>query len=181
MPTQPNHSIAARARQFCRRAHAGQNRADGTPYATHPEATAETLRSCGIEDEAVLTAAYLHDVLEDTHVSEQQLLAEFGKAVTRIVKELTKKGLPGRRRKEIQAALLKQAAAMSPDAKLVKLADRLHNLRDMTVWEEWRQRRYAKETMELLEAFRPWPSDTLAAAVRAAAAPYLTRHSPPER
>ncbi len=180
MSTKTNRGMAARAREFCRQAHAEQKRDDGAPYATHPEATAEILRSYGILDEAVLAAAYLHDVLEDTDVKEQQLLAEFGKTVTSIVKELTKKGLPGGRRKEKQAALLKQAAAMSPDAKLVKLADRLHNLRDMTVWEEWRQRRYAKETVELLDALRPWPSDALAAAVHAAAAPYLTRHSPPK-
>jgi (p)ppGpp synthase/HD superfamily hydrolase len=176
MPTQPKHSVAARARDFCRRAHREQMRDDGTPYATHPEATAEILRSHGIEDEVVLAAAYLHDVLEDTGTGEEQLLAEFGESITNIVKELTRS--PNERRAEKQATLLRRAATMSANAKLVKLADRLHNLRDMTGWEEWRRRRYARESMELLDALRPWPSDALAAAVRDAAAAYLARHSP---
>ena len=167
--------IAARAREVCERAHAGQTRDDGTDYATHPHAVAELLREHGIDDQPVLAAAYLHDVLEDTDFGEDQLRAEFGDDIVRLVKELTNIGPPGRSFADKQTALLEHARRMSPRAKLVKLADRLHNLTEMVAWPDWKQKRYAQAALELLEALRPWPAATLAETVRQTAVDCLTR------
>ena len=75
------------------------------------------------------------------------------------------------------AALLEHARRMSPDAKLVKLADRLHNLSEMHVWPGWKQERYANAAMELLEALHPAPDETLAEDVRQMAKKVLSSSS----
>ncbi len=167
--------FVARARRLCVAAHAGQKRDNGADYATHPHAVALVLRDAGVTDETTLAAAYLHDVLEDTDVTEAALTAEFGPAVAAIVVELTNRGPAGRSFEEKQAALLDHARRMSPAAKLVKLADRLHNLSEMSVWPEFKRQRYARAAMELLDALAPLPDAALAQRVRQAA----TQHLPP--
>ncbi|MCH7871971.1 MAG: hypothetical protein IID33_09760 [Planctomycetes bacterium] len=89
--------------------------------------------------------------------------------------ELTNIGPPGRSFADKQAALLEHARRMSPPAKLVKLADRLHNLTEMVAWPDWKQKRYAAAAMELVDALRPWPNEQLAEAVRRAANACLDR------
>jgi len=163
------------ARALSETAHAGQKRDSGEPYATHPTAVARLLGDYGVADLAVLAAAHLHDVLEDTHIDENTLRAEFGDELVGLVKELTNVGPTDRRFAEKQVALLEHARKMSPRAKLIKLADRLHNLTEMKIWPEWKQKRYANASLELLDALRPWPDEKLADDVRKAAVGYLAR------
>jgi len=122
--------IVERARALSAAARAGQKRDNGTDYALHPAATAELLRVSGLGDTATLAAAYLHDVLEDTDIGEEALRQAFGPETTGLVVEVTNRGPEGRTFAEKQAALLERARRMSRRAKLVKLADRWHNLRE---------------------------------------------------
>ncbi len=117
----------------------------------------------------------MHDVLEDTAVGEDELLEQFGGEIVGLVNELTNIGPPGRSFADKQAALLEHARRMSPSAKLVKMADRLHNLTEMTAWPDWKQKRYAAAALELVDALLPWPNDDLAEAVRLAANACLDR------
>ena len=164
-----------RARAVCETAHTGQKRDNGADYATHPHAVAGILRGHAIADSAILAAAYLHDVLEDTAVGEDELLEQFGGEIVGLVNELTNIGPPGRSFADKQVALLEHARRMSPPAKLVKLADRLHNLTEMVAWPDWKQKRYAAAALELVDALRPWPSDALAEAVSRCANDCLDR------
>jgi GTP pyrophosphokinase len=167
--------LVARARLCCIRAHEGQKRDGGDDYATHPHAVARTLREGGVTDAATLAAAYLHDVLEDTPTSEADLTAEFGAEIAGLVVELTNRvpaALPFERK---HAALIEHARRMSPRAKLIKLADRLHNLGEMTIWPAWKRERYARAALELLDALSPLPDANLGEQVRHAA----LRHLPP--
>lgn len=168
-----SRDLVTRAAEFSRAAHEGQLRASGEPFATHPAAAAEILIQHGVQDAEVLAAAYLHDVLEDTAVDAAQLRTKFGPIVTRLVEELTNRTWPGRTPQQKQDALLQKARSMSDAAKLLKLADRLHNVREMTAWNEQRQKKYAERTMELLEALQPWPCPALAEEVRKVAASHL--------
>jgi guanosine-3',5'-bis(diphosphate) 3'-pyrophosphohydrolase len=164
-----DEAVVERARALCVTAHAGQKRDNGTDYALHPAAVAELLRMRGLGDTATLAAAYLHDVLEDTDIGPATLQDAFGPEITGLVEELTNRGPARRTFAEKQAALLSHARRMSPRAKLVKLADRWHNLHEMTVWPTWKQQRYARATLELLDALRPWPDDRSADELRQAA------------
>ncbi|MBU0640569.1 MAG: HD domain-containing protein [Planctomycetes bacterium] len=167
--------VVQRARALSESAHVAQKRDSGEPYAMHPAAVARLLVGYGVADAAVLAAAYLHDVLEDTDIDENTLHAEFGDEITGLVKELTNVGPPARRFAEKQLVLLEHARKMSPRAKRIKLADRLHNLTEMKVWPAWKQKRYANAALELLDALRPWPDEKLADDVRKAAVGYLER------
>ena len=161
------------ARVLSESAHHAQKRDSGQPYATHPAAVARLLGDHGVADPPVLAAAYLHDVLEDTEVSDSALRAEFGDEIVGLVKEVTNIGPPGRTFEQKQTTLLAHAREMSPRAKLIKLADRLHNLSEMGVWPDWKQQRYARASLELLDALHPSSDDTLAADVRGAAMKHL--------
>jgi len=152
----------AKARAVCELAHDGQQRDDGTPYATHPHAVANILLDYGYTNARLLAAAYLHDVLEDTDVSRQELVREFGIDVVRIVDQLTNVGPRGRSFEEKHAQLQQHARQMTGEAKLIKLADRLSNLRDMHVWPEHKRNRYAVATRSLLLALQPVPCRELA-------------------
>lgn len=161
-----NDPIVLKARYRSEVAHAGQKRDDGLPYATHPHKVVQILVDRGHMKPELLAAAYLHDVLEDTDVKREDLVAEFGEEIVGIVDELTNNGAPGRTFDEKHATLNKHARRMTPNAKLVKLADRLHNLRDMGSWAAWKQKRYARVTIELLESLKPVPDPGLAEDVR---------------
>lgn len=114
--------------------HRDQRRKDAnaTPYINHPIALLDVLANeAGIEDEKVLVAAVLHDTIEDTDTTERELVKHFGEEITGIVLELSDdKSLPKAERKRLQIA---HAAGASRRAKLVKLADKICNLRDMAV------------------------------------------------
>lgn len=161
-----NDPIVLTAKRRSEVAHDGQTRDDGRPYATHPDEVVRILVDRGHTKPEVLAAAFLHDVLEDTEVTRDELVVEFGDEIVGIVDEVTNIGRPGRPFEEKQAALLEHARRMTARAKLVKLADRLHNLRDLGEWPAWKQERYARATFELLEALQPVPDPGLAEDVR---------------
>jgi guanosine-3',5'-bis(diphosphate) 3'-pyrophosphohydrolase len=125
-------SIVLAAAAFAARKHRDQRRkdADASPYINHPIALADTLANeAGVHDPITLAAALLHDTVEDTDTSIQELTAAFGAHVARIVGEVTDdQSLTKAERKRLQ---IEHAATLSPEAKLVKLADKICNLRDM--------------------------------------------------
>lgn len=140
--------LILRALAFATEKHRGQTRkdADGTPYIYHPIALASLLwTEAGIHDAKVLAAAILHDTIEDTATIFDDLEREFGEAVAKIVAEVTDdKRLPKAKRKAWQ---VEHARHLSPDARLVKLADKICNLRDIAStppkdWSEARKREY---------------------------------------
>ncbi|XP_022603579.1 guanosine-3',5'-bis(diphosphate) 3'-pyrophosphohydrolase MESH1 [Seriola dumerili] len=117
---------------FAAEKHRNQRRkdADGTPYINHPIGVARILsHEGGVTDIEVLQAALLHDTVEDTDTTPAELEAKFGPTVARIVEEVTdEKSLPKQERKRLQ---VEHAPHCSRQAKLVKLADKLYNLRDL--------------------------------------------------
>lgn len=126
--------LVLRAASFAAEAHRDQRRKDpsAAPYINHPLAVADILANeAGVTDASVLAAALLHDVVEDTAVTLPEVRAAFGDAVADIVAQVTDdKSLPAARRKELQ---VETAPHKAPGAKLVKLADKLHNLRCLEV------------------------------------------------
>jgi guanosine-3',5'-bis(diphosphate) 3'-pyrophosphohydrolase len=117
---------------FAAHKHRNQRRkdAEASPYINHPISLANVLANeGGIEDERTLVAAILHDTIEDTETTEQELTKEFGADVAGIVIEITDdKSLPKAERKRLQVV---HASTISRRAKLVKLADKICNLRDV--------------------------------------------------
>lgn len=144
--------------------HKNQRRkdADASPYINHPIALANLLlNEAGVEDQRVLIAAVLHDTIEDTDTTEQELVRYFGKDVADIVLEVTDdKALPKAERKRLQ---IEHAAHISRRAKLVKLADKICNLRDITAsppadWSIVRKQEYfewAKSVVDRLRGVHP--------------------------
>uniref|UniRef100_A0A8C8VN64 Guanosine-3',5'-bis(diphosphate) 3'-pyrophosphohydrolase MESH1 n=1 Tax=Pelusios castaneus TaxID=367368 RepID=A0A8C8VN64_9SAUR len=120
------------AADFAARKHRQQRRKDpeGTPYINHPIGVARILsREAGVTDIAVLQAALLHDTVEDTGTTFSEIEEHFGEEVRQIVEEVTDdKLLPKMERKRLQ---IERAPQSSRGAKLVKLADKLYNLRDL--------------------------------------------------
>ncbi|MEJ2131678.1 MAG: HD domain-containing protein, partial [Gammaproteobacteria bacterium] len=120
-----------RAYEYARDAHEGQFRHSGHPFITHPLAVADTLAQMRMDHQTVM-AALLHDVIEDTGVAKATLSRKFGRDVSAIVDGLSKLKTIFKSRAEAQAEnFQKMAMAMANDIRviLVKLADRLHNMR----------------------------------------------------
>ena len=140
------------AYEFARAAHEGQRRDSGEPYITHPIAVASILVELGM-DEASICAALLHDVVEDTPVTKEELTAEFGEEIAKLVDGVTKLSkVPLSTREEQQAEnVRKMLLAMSQDIRviIIKLADRLHNMRTLSFRPAQKQRDTALETMEI--------------------------------
>ena len=137
-----------RALAFASERHSRQRRkdADASPYINHPIAVARLLaEDGGVVDDTLLVAALLHDTIEDTETTADELRAQFGEAVTALVLELTDdKALPKAERKRLQIA---HAAVASPAAKQLKIADKVCNLRDILAsppegWSVARKREY---------------------------------------
>jgi GTP pyrophosphokinase len=145
--------LIAKAYDFAARAHVGQTRDNGDPYFTHPVEVANILTGFRVDSNSIVTAL-LHDVVEDTPVTLADVEKGFGRDVARLVDGVTKLT-----RLELQSDRSKQAEnfrklvlAMSEDIRvlLVKLADRLHNMRTLRfVRDEQRRRRIAAETLEI--------------------------------
>ncbi|MHB8331707.1 MAG: RelA/SpoT family protein, partial [Candidatus Dormibacteria bacterium] len=133
-------------------AHAGQMRLSGEPYLSHPQAVATLLAEMRLDTDA-LAAALLHDVVEDTAVTSEEIRAEFGSTVEKLVEGVTKLGrIKLHSQAQIQAEnIRKMLIAMAEDLRvvLIKLADRLHNMRTIAALPEERQRRIAQETMDI--------------------------------
>ena len=150
--------LIERAFMFASRAHEGQKRAAGTPYITHPIAVAYELVGLGFDAPSV-AAAFLHDVLEDCGVTRAQLVAEFGEEVAALVDGVTKlKSISLRETSKDQkhmdaqtASLKKMFFAMADDLRviIIKLADRLHNMRTLEYKERNARARKALETIEI--------------------------------
>jgi guanosine-3',5'-bis(diphosphate) 3'-pyrophosphohydrolase len=130
--SQTDLELVIKAAHFAADKHRMQRRkdAEASPYINHPLALAHILSSEGrISDASVLVAALLHDTIEDTETSQQELEDQFGPEVASIVAEVTDdKSLPKEERKRLQVV---KAASKSREAKLVKLADKISNLRDI--------------------------------------------------
>lgn len=106
-------------------AHDGQTRFDGkTPYSTHPEKVVEILKTFGVTDDEVLSAAYLHDVLEDTKYTVEKLEEQFSSGTVSLVKELTFKKF------SYDSEYVEHCKYLSDKAKLIKIADILANITD---------------------------------------------------
>lgn len=141
------------ALKYAELAHSGQQRSDGAPYITHPVRVADTVlahkKSKNIA--ALLSAAYLHDTIEDTNTTHEDLEKMFGGLVASLVLELTSNT---EKIKEMGKAayLAKKMAVMSSYALVIKLADRLDNVQDIATARtpEWRAK-YKAETLHLLD------------------------------
>jgi GTP diphosphokinase / guanosine-3',5'-bis(diphosphate) 3'-diphosphatase len=141
-----------RAYRFADACHAGQKRLSGDDFVEHPLAVAQILADLGL-DTTTLSAALLHDVVEDTEVGLGELEADFGPDVARIVDGLTKlQAISFRSREQEQAEnVRKMIVAMAGDIRvlLIKLADRLHNMRTLSALPPGKQRENATETLEI--------------------------------
>lgn len=141
-----------RAYDLAERSHEGQLRATGDPYIIHPLSVASILADLGLDSQSIC-AALLHDVVEDTDVELEQIEKEFGEDIALLVDGVTKLGrIPFSSVEEQQAEnLRKMLLAMSKDIRvmLVKLCDRLHNMRTIYAKQPQKQRDKALETMEV--------------------------------
>ncbi len=149
----PNDTaIILRAFKLAQDAHEGQYRASGRPYITHPCVVCDILIDLGFDVET-LCAALLHDTVEDTYVTDQQLRDEFGEEIANLVQGVTKLDkLQFASKEEEQAEnIRKMFFAMAKDIRviIIKLADRLHNMRSLHYLSERRQQAMAKETIDI--------------------------------
>src|SRR5579883_2252921 len=144
--------VIVRAARAAEAAHAGQLRRTGEAYITHPVAVAAVVAELGLDADTV-AAALLHDAVEDSGLSLEDLERDFGPVVARVVDGVTKLDRLQFDSKEAQqaATIRKMLVAMASDWRvlLIKLADRLHNMRTIAVMPEWKQRRTAQETLDV--------------------------------
>ena len=140
------------AYQFSEAAHDGQFRASGDPYISHPLEVANILAGLHLDSQA-LTAALLHDVMEDTAVTKAEISRKFGKPVAELVDGVSKLDrIEFETNEEAQAEnFRKMLLAMARDVRvmLIKLADRLHNMRTLDAVPAPKRRRVARETLEI--------------------------------
>jgi GTP pyrophosphokinase len=144
--------LLRRAYEVAAEAHAGQVRKTGDPYITHPLAVAHMLANYGL-DEPTLAAALLHDTVEDTNITLGDLSMQFGDEIGRLIDGVTKLDrVRYSNREQAQAATIrKMVVAMAQDVRvlIIKLFDRLHNLRTVHALREEKQRRVAQETLDV--------------------------------
>jgi GTP diphosphokinase / guanosine-3',5'-bis(diphosphate) 3'-diphosphatase len=153
-------ALIIRATAFAADKHRNQRRkdAEASPYINHPIALANVLaHEAGVDDVTVLAAALLHDTIEDTATTSQEVEATFGAEIAGIVVEVTDdKSLPKAERKRAQ---IEHAPHLSQRAKLVKLADKICNLRDMSDcppadWPLERRREYFDWARQVIDGVR---------------------------
>jgi len=153
-------TLIFRAASFAAARHSGQHRkgASGDPYINHPISVAEVLSLVGrVSDPELLSAALLHDTVEDTGTTLDELEGEFGTRVKNFVGEVTDdKSLPKEERKRLQ---ILHAPDLSDGAKMLKLADKICNVRDVTNappgdWSLERRLKYLQWTYEVIEGCR---------------------------
>lgn len=150
--TSEEFAVLQKAYDYAARAHEGQKRASGEPYFIHPCAVAEILVDLGL-DAPTIAAALLHDVIEDTSITAEDIKREFGEEVLTLVSGVTKldKIVFKSREEEEAENFRKIFIAMAKDIRviIIKLADRLHNMRSLNFLSEERQKRMARETLEI--------------------------------
>jgi len=160
-----NTGLILKALAFAAHKHRDQRRKDveASPYINHPIALADLLcNEGGITDENVLCAALLHDTVEDTETTPEELTQVFGKTISALVMELTDdKALPKAERKRLQ---IEHAAHASHQAKLVKLADKISNLRDIVAsppsdWDFQRKQEYFDWAKKVVDQVRGTNAD----------------------
>ncbi len=158
----PELEVVRRACEVARRAHEGQRRLSGEPYFQHSLAVATILAGVRMDHET-LAAALLHDVVEDTELTLEDIRRDFGDAIANLVDGVTKmmviqgfntleEGARREKKERAQAeSLRKMLLAMVEDVRvvLIKLADRTHNMRTLGALPEYKQRRIARETLDI--------------------------------
>ncbi len=153
-------ALIFRALAFSAHKHRDHRRKDAqaSPYINHPIALADVLRNeGGVSNRTVICAALLHDTLEDTETSPEELQREFGRRISGVVLEVTDdKRLPNRERKRLQ---IEHAPELSKSAKLVKLADKICNLRDVVSsppvgWDLARRQQYFDWAKQVVDGLR---------------------------
>ena len=151
-----NQTLVLKAAKFAAQKHRDQRRKDqeSSPYIIHPISVAlEMAEVGGIDDPEFLAAALLHDTLEDTNTSPEELETEFGQRVRRLVEEVTDdKSLPKEERKNRQ---IENAARLSDGAALIKLGDKISNVHDIihsppSDWNALRRRKYLDWAEEVI-------------------------------
>lgn len=144
--------MLVKAYAYAENAHANQKRASGEPYFIHPCAVADILMELGL-DAATIAAALLHDVIEDTDSTEEDIKREFGAEVLALVSGVTKlEKIEFKSKEDADAENFRKIfVAMAKDVRviIIKLADRLHNMRSLNFLSHERQQRMASETLEI--------------------------------
>ena len=145
-----NFDLVYKAYEVSKRQHEGQKRRSGEEYITHPIAVAQILADLGLSSET-LAAALLHDTVEDTGYSIEKLEEDFGAEVARLVDGVTKLDKVKYGESSAAETVRKMVVAMAKDIRvlLVKLADRLHNMRTLKYLPSQKQEQKAKETIEI--------------------------------
>jgi len=160
-------ALLLKALAFAAHKHRDQRRkdAEASPYINHPIALADVLvNEGGVADFEVLCAALLHDTVEDTATTYEELVDAFGSRIARIVAEVTDDNdLPKQERKRLQ---IEHAPHISREAKLVKLADKLCNLRDVAErppakWDLARRREYFDWARQVVDGLRGAPGEEM--------------------
>lgn len=150
--TKEHQKTVAAALEYATLKHGGQKRVSGEPYITHPIAVANILLDLGMDYSSVC-AALLHDVIEDTDATEEDLREKFGDQITELVLGVTKlKKITFKSKEQEQAEnFRKMFFAMAKDIRvlIIKLADRLHNMRTVEALSRERQEALANETLEI--------------------------------
>lgn len=150
-PNPADLELLTRALAFAEEAHRGQTRFSGEPYIIHPVAVAQTLAEMNLDSQTIV-AGLLHDTLEDTSVNKEQLSQAFGPTITFLVEGVTKLGeLKYRGTSRHVESLRKLFVAMAEDIRviMIRLADRLHNIRTLQYVPPDKQKRIAQETLEI--------------------------------
>ena len=141
-----------KAYEYAQAAHANQKRASGEPYFIHPCAVADILMDLGL-DAATIAAALLHDVIEDTESTAEDIKREFGAEVLGLVSGVTKlEKIVFKSQQDADAENFRKIfVAMAKDVRviIIKLADRLHNMRSLNFLSHERQQRMASETLDI--------------------------------
>ena len=147
-----DHNLIRKAYVYCAKVHQGQTRLSGEPYIIHPMEVAGLLADLKLDVPSIITG-FLHDTIEDTLATSEDLARMFGSEVATLVDGVTKiSKIDFKTKEESQAEnFRKMLLAMAIDIRviLVKLADRLHNMRTMEFQAELKQRRIARETMDI--------------------------------
>ena len=152
-PSAGDLSAIDKAYNFAKKSHGDQKRKSGEPYIIHPIHTALILADLELDKESIM-AGFLHDVMEDTKVTREQMISEFGEEVTDLVDgvtKLTKLDYDADKVEKQAENLRKMFLAMAKDIRviLIKLADRLHNMRTLQYMTPEKQKEKSKETMEI--------------------------------
>ena len=147
-----NLELISKAYEFSNEAHKGQERVSGDPYIIHPVEVGIILAELEM-DATTIVAGILHDTVEDTRFSIEQVRAEFGSEVAELVDGVTKlTKIPYTTKQEVQAEnFRKMFLAMAKDIRvnIIKLADRLHNMRTLKFMTKEKQEQKARETLEI--------------------------------